>query len=60
MLPDNPFYVFGLHGADEEDVITALMDDILARGATGSHLFYFTGQRGTGKSTELRRLEQSL
>lgn len=60
LQPDNPFYVPGLHGTDEEDVITALMDDILARGATGSHLFYFTGQRGTGKSTELRRLEQSL
>ena len=60
LLPNDPFYVPGLHGTDEEDVINELMDDILARGATGSHLFYFTGQRGTGKSTELRRLEQSL
>ena len=60
LQPDNPFYVPGLHGTDEEDVITALMDHILARGALGSHLFYFTGQRGTGKSTELRSLEQSL
>lgn len=60
LKPDDPFYVPGLHGTDEEDVINALMEDILARAPLGSHLFYFTGQRGTGKSTELRRLEQSL
>ena len=41
-------------------MITELADDILARQPTGSHLFYFTGQRGTGKSTELRRLEVLL
>ncbi len=41
-------------------MISALLDEIITRPALGSHLFYFTGQRGTGKSTELRRLEQSL
>ena len=60
LTPDDPRYVPGLHGTDEEDVISALLDEILTRPALGSHLFYFTGQRGTGKSTELRRLEQSL
>lgn len=58
--PDDPRYVPGLHGVAEEDVINALQDEILTRPAMGSHLFYFTGQRGTGKSTELRRLEQAL
>ena len=60
LTPDDPRYVPGLHGTAEEDVISALLDEILTRPALGSHLFYFTGQRGTGKSTELRRLEQSL
>lgn len=60
LSPDDPSYVHGLHGSDEEDVIAALLEDILARAASGSHLFYFTGQRGTGKSTELLRLAQSL
>lgn len=60
LSPDDPSYVPGLHGSDEEDVIAALLEDILARAASGTHLFYFTGQRGTGKSTELRRLAQSL
>ena len=60
LTPDDPRYVPGLHGSAEEDVISALLDEILTRSALSSHLFYFTGQRGTGKSTELRRLEQSL
>lgn len=55
--PTDPRYVASLHGSDEEDVIQALGDEILTRPPQGSHLFYFTGQRGTGKSTELRRLE---
>lgn len=58
--PTDPRYVPGLHGAPEEDVISALLEEILTRPALDSHLFYFTGQRGTGKSTELRRLEQLL
>lgn len=60
LAPDDPRYVPGLHGTPEEDVISALSEEILARPALDSHLFYFTGQRGTGKSTELRRLEQLL
>jgi hypothetical protein len=60
IAPDDRRYVPGLHGSDEEDVITALLEEILTRSAVDSHLFYFTGQRGTGKSTELRRLEQLL
>lgn len=60
LAPDDPRYVPGLHGIPEEDVISALVEEILTRPALGSHLFYFTGQRGTGKSTELRRLEQEL
>ncbi len=58
--PTDPRYVPGLHGSDSEDVITALLEEILTRPTADSHLFYFTGQRGTGKSTELRRLEQLL
>lgn len=58
--PDDPRYVPGLHGTAEEDVISALVEEILMRHAQASHLFYFTGQRGTGKSTELRRLEGLL
>lgn len=60
LTPDDPRYVPGLHGTAEEDVVSALLEDILTRPALGSHLFYFTGQRGTGKSTELRRLEIDL
>jgi AAA ATPase domain len=60
LTPDDDRYEPGLHGTAEEDVIAALLDEILTRQALSSHLFYFTGQRGTGKSTELRRLEQSL
>jgi energy-coupling factor transporter ATP-binding protein EcfA2 len=58
--PEDTRYVPGLHGSNEEDVIIALLEEILTRPAVDSHLFYFTGQRGTGKSTELRRLEQLL
>lgn len=60
IAPDDPRYVPGLHGSDDEDVINALLEEILTRPALDSHLFYFSGQRGTGKSTELRRLEQLL
>lgn len=60
MTPDDQRYVPDLHGTPEEDVISALFEEILARPRLDSQLFYFTGQRGTGKSTELRRLEQML
>lgn len=60
IAPDDPRYVPGLHGRADEDVVNALLEEILTRHAQDSHLFYFSGQRGTGKSTELRRLEQLL
>ncbi len=60
LAPTDPRYVPGLHGSLEEDVISALSEEILTRTPQDSHLFYFTGQRGTGKSTELRRLETIL
>ncbi len=53
-------YVPNLHGAGNEDVIAALQEDILTQPEEGTALFYFSGQRGTGKSTELRRLEELL
>lgn len=60
LTPNDPRYVPGLHGTPEEDIISALCEEILTRPTLDSQLFYFTGQRGTGKSTELRRLEQML
>ena len=52
------FYVPNLHGTQAEDVVQRLFDDIEETSATG--LYYFTGQRGTGKSTELLRLQMML
>lgn len=60
LQPQDDFYVPNLHGTQEEDVIALLLEDILLPNATSSQIFYFTGQRGTGKSTELRRLELLL
>lgn len=54
--PDHPFYVPHLHGDGIEDVVDTLARSIRRASDTGSHLYYFSGQRGTGKSTELRRL----
>jgi len=58
--PTDALYVSNLHGDPDagEDVIARLFDDIEI--TEGSGLYYFTGQRGTGKSTELKRLRQSL
>jgi hypothetical protein len=58
--PTDSRYVPGLHGTGQEDVIESLFEEILTRAPQSSELFYFTGQRGTGKSTELRRLEVML
>ena len=55
---DDPYYVPLLHGSDAEDVIERLFQTI--QDTEGSGLYYFTGQRGTGKSTELRRLKTLL
>lgn len=56
--PDNVFFVPGLHASDRYDVVTDLAREMIAR--KGGGVFYFTGQRGTGKSTELRRLRTRL
>jgi hypothetical protein len=52
---NDPFYVSDLHGTQAQDVVQRLFEDIQETPATG--LYYFTGQRGTGKSTELLRLK---
>lgn len=52
------YYVPNLHGTEGEDVVQLLRDSIVE--TQGSGLFYFTGQRGTGKSTELLRLQTLL
>src|SRR5258706_8457456 len=56
--PDHRFYVQHLHGPDSEDVILQLKR--ACERIEGSARFYFTGLRGTGKSTELKRLSRLL
>lgn len=56
--PTDDWYVANLHGEGAEDVIASLARAI--RRTQGSQLYYFSGQRGTGKSTELRRLAVTL
>ncbi len=58
MPTTDPRYVFNLHGSDREDVIEALSQDIQL--TDGTAIYYFTGQRGTGKSSELLRLTAKL
>lgn len=48
------FYVPNLHGTATDDVIETLARSM--KRTHGSALYYFSGQRGTGKSTELKRL----
>ncbi len=50
------YYVPNLHGTGAEDVV-ALLGRAIRRSHGDAQLYYFSGQRGTGKSTELRRLE---
>lgn len=56
--PSDERYVPNLHGSGPEDVMQALARSI--RRSAGSHLYYFSGQRGTGKSTQFRRLAVEL
>ena len=56
--PTDPQYVFGLHTDSSGDPIAELARQILWSEGGGTYLF--TGQRGTGKSTELRRLRRDL
>lgn len=58
LSPELPTYVPGLHGTGADDQTALLARQI--RLSEGGHLYYFSGMRGTGKSTELRRLEIEL
>ena len=58
LAPDDPRYVHHLHGSNAEDIISTLAR--ACRVKVGSGVFYFTGQRGTGKSTELKRLSVEI
>jgi len=53
---DAALYVSGLHGS--RDAVGSLRRDILR--TEGGGVFLFTGQSGSGKSTELHRLERDL
>ena len=56
--PDDAEYVSRVHDEDDDDPIADLARQILWNEGGGTYLF--TGQRGTGKSTELRRLRRDL
>lgn len=56
-LPDS-CYVKGIHGGGGGDPIQELADRILWSEAAGAYLF--SGNRGTGKTTELLRLAKTL
>ena len=53
---DAALYVTGLHG--DTDAVARLRRDILR--VAGEGVFLFTGQPGSGKSTELQRLRRDL
>ncbi|MDT7835529.1 KAP family NTPase [Aquabacterium sp. OR-4] len=55
-LEDEGLYVTGLHGGT--DAVARLRKDILR--VAGEGVFLFTGQPGSGKSTELQRLRRDL
>lgn len=55
---DEKFYVTQLHGRDHEDPVQELADQIDFSDSAGTYLF--TGNRGTGKTTELLRLAKIL
>lgn len=56
---DDARFVKNLHGSGEDDVIERLRQRIEDTEGS-SAIYYFTGQRGAGKSTELRRLRTEL
>jgi hypothetical protein len=56
--PDSPLYVKNLHFDPNRDVVADIARDI--RLSVAGSMSYFTGNRGTGKSTELLRLKQRL
>lgn len=56
--PGDPAYVQNVHQESTGDPIEDLVAQVLWNQGGGTYLF--TGQRGTGKSTELRRLRRDL
>lgn len=56
--PGDKRCVLNLHGTGAEDMVLTLK--AACERVEGSAMFYFTGQRGAGKSTELRRLKALL
>lgn len=52
------YYVENLHGGDDRDPVQELADQIDLSDSAGAYLF--TGNRGTGKTTELLRLATVL
>lgn len=58
LLPGSPLYVENLHFDPNRDVVKDIARDVRLQTAGG--MSYFTGNRGTGKSTELLRLKQKL
>lgn len=56
--PDDPNYEPGLHSLDSEDLVKHLASNV--DWAERSTVNLVSGQRGSGKSTELRRLRQQL
>jgi hypothetical protein len=56
--PSSDYYVRNLHGDPARDLIFRMQRTLTLQGR--DDLFYFSGQRGTGKSTELRRLVHAL
>lgn len=58
LSPENPYYVPYLEEDASDDYISFLAQEILFSEAAGVNLL--SGQRGTGKSTQLRRLRKML
>ncbi|KFB69515.1 ATP-binding protein [Candidatus Accumulibacter vicinus] len=55
---DRHLYVENIHGDGEFDLVQQLADQIDFAASAGAYLF--TGNRGTGKTTELLRLAKIL
>lgn len=56
--PDDPAYVAQVNSQGQSSAINAIANEI--EWQEGGGVCLFTGQRGTGKSTELKRLKQQL
>ena len=59
LQPGNPLYVENLHFDPQRDVMVEMAREIRLSQNAG-YIAYFTGNRGTGKSTELLRLQKML